>query len=75
MTQPFDTKDLVAKLKAKGLDVAEELVATLANEVLDWTSESCLLHTNPIVKMGAGVVSAVKPIIMEQIDKIDGQVG
>lgn len=73
--QPFDMKALVARLKAKGVDVAEELAKVLAGEVLDWAAESCALHPNPFVKFGAPALVAVKPIVMNEIDKIDGQVG
>jgi len=75
MTKPFETKALVEKLKAKGLDVAEELAEVLATEVLDWTIESCAMHENTFVKMGAPIIMAVKPIVLSQIDKIDGKIG
>lgn len=75
MTKAFDTAALAERLKAKGLDVAEEAVKILVTETLDWTSESCLLHESPFVKMGAPVILAVKPIVLEQVDKIDGKVG
>lgn len=75
MEKAFDLKVLGEKLKAKGLDVAEELLAVLAGETLDWAAESCAIHPNAFVKFGAPVVAAVKPIVMKEIDKLDGQVG
>lgn len=72
MTKAFDTAELITRLKGKGMHIAEEAVELLVTETLDWTSESCMLHENPFVKMGAPVVAAVKPIIMAEVKKIDG---
>lgn len=75
LVKPFDTQALVAELKAKGLDVAEELVKVLVSSTLDWTEKSLMMHENAYVKFAAPVVSAIKPLIMTEVDKIDGQVG
>ena len=75
MVKPFDAQDLVNRLKSKGIDVAEELLKVLAGEVLDWASESCAMHDNAFVKFGAPALMAVKPIVIQEIDKLDGQVG
>lgn len=75
MDKPFDIADLGKKLKEKGLDVAEEALKILATETLEWTQESCLIHPNALVKLGAPVVAAVKPFVLSEIDKIDGQPG
>lgn len=75
MEKAFDTKALLAELKGKGLDVAEELVEVLAVTVLEWTEKSVIIHPNPYVKFLAPVLGTVKPMILEAIDKIDGQVG
>jgi hypothetical protein len=73
--KPFDVKVLGERLQAKGLDVAEELLKVLAAEVLDWTAESCAVHSNAFVKFGAPAIVAVKPIVMKELDKLDGEVG
>lgn len=75
LVKPFDTQALVAELKSKGLDVAEELVKVIAGATFDWTEKSLMIHENPYVKFAAPVVAAVKPLVMAEIDKIDGQVG
>ena len=75
MTKPFDVKNLEARLKAKGLDAAEELVKLAASEIFDWTQESVMIHPNPFVKFAAPIVAQVKQIALEEIDKIDGQKG
>lgn len=75
MTKPFDVQNLMARAKAKGLDLAEDAAKMLVGETLDWTQESCLLHENPMVKGLSAVVGVLKQPAMEQLDKIDGKVG
>lgn len=75
MNKPFDIQDLKDRLKAKGLDAAEEVLKVVANEAIDWISESCVLHENAFVKVGGAIVSAAKPAVMKELDKVDGQVG
>jgi len=76
MEKPFDRKDLEARLKAKGLEKVEGLAETVAIEVLAWAEESCNIHPNLLVKsVGAPAVGIIKPILMGQIDKIDGVEG
>ena len=76
MEKAFDTKVLVERLKAKGLDVAEEMVEIIVGETLDWAGESCAMHPNLMVKaMGVPAVAMLKPIALGLVDKIDGHVG
>jgi hypothetical protein len=75
MSTPFDVKNLVDRLKNKGIDQAEEIAKVIANETCDWLAESCVMHPNPYVKLGAAVVMAAKPELLKAVDKIDGQVG
>lgn len=75
MEKPFDPKDLVAKLKDKGLDIAEESAKLVVESVLDWVSESVVMTENKVDDFALAVIPAVKPFVMGQIDKIDGQVG
>lgn len=76
MEKPFDVKALVARLKAKGLDVAEELAEVLVSETMDWAGESCAMHSNALVKaIGVPAVAMLKPLALGAVDKIDGQVG
>lgn len=72
MVKPFDLADLGARLKAKGLPVAEDALEVVAGEFMDWAQESCMLHTNPIVQVGGPVITVLKPLAMGQIDKLDG---
>lgn len=75
MEKSFDMKNLTERLKAKGLDATEELVKILVGETLDWTSESLTIHPNAFVKYLVPAIGTVKPLIMNEVDKIDGQVG
>ena len=75
MTQPFDPKDLVAKLKDKGLDLAEEAAKLVAESVLDWVTESVVATENKFDDLLIAVVPIVKQEVLKYIDKIDGQVG
>lgn len=76
MEKPFDTKNLVERLKGRGLEVAEELAEVLVSETMDWASESCAMHPNALVKaIGVPAVAMLKPIAMGAVDKIDGQPG
>jgi len=71
----YDIKALGEKLKAKGLDVAEEAVKILVEETLVWVQEEALKSENKVDDIVAPVIAAVKPWILEQVDKIDKQVG
>lgn len=76
MEKAFDIKNLLERLKSKGLDVAEELAEVVVSETLDWASESCAVHENNLVKaIGVPAVAMLKPLALGAVDKIDGQVG
>ncbi len=65
MEKPFELKalgdKLLGKLKAQAVPLTEA--------VLDWTSESCALHSNAIVKVVGGVVVGSKPAILAEVAK------
>lgn len=71
----YDIKVLGEKLKAKGLDVAEESLKILVSETLDWVAKSAPVSPNKIDDVVAMAIPFVKPQIMKAIDKIDGQEG
>ncbi len=75
MEKAYDLKVLGEKLKAKGLDVAEESLKVLVSETLDWVSESAPLSATSADDYIAMAIPFIKPKILEQLDKIDGQVG
>jgi len=75
-TRPaYDLKDLVEKLKERGLDVAEDAAKALVESVLDWVADSAIKSENKVDDLLAGFIPVIKPAIMEAIDKIDGKVG
>ena len=75
MTKAYDIKELVAKLKARGLDIAEEAAKIVVEETLNWTEESCTISPTPYDDILKVIIPVIKPKIMTAIDKIDGQVG
>jgi len=71
----YDPKLLVEKLKAVGLDVAEDAAVRVVEAVFDWATESAKLSENKIDDVIAALLPTLKPAIFEAIDKIDGEVG
>lgn len=76
MEKAYDPKDLVQKLKSKGLDIAEESVKELVKAVSEWSQESAKLGQKPMID---GIVLIGAPLLekfaVEQADKIDGEQG
>ena len=63
----------VAQLKEKGLDVAEDALASLVSNGID-ALEACEKYmTNPLVKVAVAALVAQKTNILAAIDKIDGE--
>ena len=69
----YDVKKLGERLKSKGLDLGEEAVVIAITEIMDWAIAEALASETPIDDVVAVVLPAVKPYIMAQVDKIDGQ--
>ena len=74
MEKPFDIADLLKRLEAIGLPVAEDLAKKATKEIFDWAKESCAL------KGGLFAVAVpLLPIVADQVikleDKIDGVEG
>ena len=70
MPKAWDLKDLLAKVKAKGVEPLKVTLKAANESLCDWTTESCALSENKIVKFLGAVPAVVKPIINDQIDKI-----
>lgn len=75
MEKAYDVKDLVAKLKSRGLDVAEEAGKVVAEEAFAWLEESAKLSANVYDNMALLILPEVKKFVFEKIDSIDGKVG
>lgn len=75
MEKAFDTKELVAKLKVKGVVIAEDAAKILVEETLAWIEESVVMTPNKYDDFAVPVIETMKPFVMKEIDKIDGVEG
>jgi len=75
MEKAFDLGALVAKLKDRGLDVAEEAAQVLVEEVLDWSEESVKLSGNKFDDLVLPFIPQLKAAALGLVDKIDGEEG
>jgi hypothetical protein len=71
----YELKVLAEKLKAKGLDVAEDAAKILVEETLNWVSEEALKSENKVDDLVVAILPIVKPHILNAVDKIDGVKG
>jgi hypothetical protein len=69
----YDLKVLTAKLKARGLDLAEEAAVIILEETTDWVTESAIISKTPFDDVAAVAMPALKKIALSEIDKIDGE--
>lgn len=72
MTKAFELTDLVKRLKANGLQLAEKEAKDATVAILDWLSESLVLEGGVVGVVAAPVISILKPIVIKLEDKIDG---
>lgn len=75
MEKAYDVKVLVEQLKAKGLDIAEDVAAVALVEILDWVVESAKVSNNNYDDLFIAIMPLLKAEMLKQIDKIDGEVG
>lgn len=75
MEKAYDIKDLGERLKAKGLDLAEEAVGIVYKETKEWIKESAALSENKFDDLAAPFLDQLDAVVLPQIDKIDGAVG
>ena len=73
MEKAYELKALVEELKGKGLPVAEEAAKVVVEAVLDWVQKSAVVSDNKVDDFIAAVIPVIKPVIMEQVGKIDGK--
>jgi hypothetical protein len=71
----YELKVLAEKLKAKGLDVAEDAAKILVEETLDWVAEEAGKSENKVDDLVVAILPIVKPHILNAVDKIDGVKG
>lgn len=75
MLKAYDLNDLVMKLKARGLDVAEDMAKVIIQESAKWIVESAALSENKIDDVAALGMPELEKLALGLADKIDGQVG
>lgn len=72
MEKAYDLKALVEKLKAKGLDVAEDAAKIVVEESFAWVEESAKLSATPYDDLLIAVIPVMKKEVLKAVDKIDG---
>lgn len=75
MDKAYDIKVLGEKLKAKGLDMAEESVKILAESVFEWVEESASISPNIYDDLIKLAMPQIKEVVFKAVDKIDGAEG
>lgn len=67
----YEVKALVEKLKAKGLDVAEEAAKVIVEETFAWVAEEAVKSENKIDDLLVAIIPVIKPHVLAAVDKID----
>ena len=70
----YDLKELINKLKSKGLVVAEDMAETLVVATFEWVEESAIISENKYDDLALAALPLIKSQILEKIDKIDGEI-
>ena len=68
MEKAYDIKDLVDRLVARGLNVAEEQVEGLLDDVVGWATDSAKLSATPLDDMVIGVLTPFVAVVKKTID-------
>lgn len=68
----YDVQKLIDAAKPHGLELAEDAAKKLVEVVFDWVAESAAQSENKFDDVIAPLIPVLKPVIMEQLDKIDG---
>ena len=75
MTSAYDLNDLLERLKARGLDLAENEVKGVIEDVFAWLEESINESPTPFDNVALAVLPTLKKAALGLADKIDGKVG
>jgi hypothetical protein len=68
----YDVKKLQERLKARGLDLAEDAAAILVDEVFAWGAEEAAASETKVDDFLAALLPLVKPVILSDVvDLID----
>jgi len=75
MEQAYDFKDLMQRLKARGLDLTEKCGKAIIEETFDWLSDSAEKSVNPYDDMARIIYPKAREFAIAQADRIDGKQG
>lgn len=79
MEKAYDLKQLANKLEKAGLPIVKEAAEETAKQVYlavkEWAKESAVISENKVDDFIAPFYDQLDPLVLPQIDKIDGQEG
>lgn len=71
----YNFNELVEKLKARGLDLAEDGAKGVVGDVFDWLEGSVKNSPTPYDDIMLGILPVIKAQVLKSVDAIDGQIG
>ena len=69
----MDFKDLLEALKAKGLDITEEVAKLVIVELFDFAEKYVRSTENKYDDLALAVLPTAKQLLLDLADKIDGE--
>jgi hypothetical protein len=66
-------KELLDELKKRGLNVAEDALAEVVEAILDTVQKYVVASENKYDDLLVAVLPSAKSLILEQLDKLDGE--
>jgi len=72
---PYDFKVLATRLQKSGLTVTEDAAKAAFKDVFSWVKESADASATPFDNVIVSVVEQFVPVVLGELDKIDGEVG
>lgn len=69
----YDLKVFVEKLKARGLDVAEDAAKGVIEDVFVFVEESVKESPTPYDDLLLGIMPVIKSEVLKAVEKIDGK--
>lgn len=75
MEKAYDVKDLLARCKKDGLEIAESAAGVFYKNLKEWAKESAVISPEKWDDIAMSFVDHLDPVMLPLIDKIDGQVG
>lgn len=73
VVKAYDVSVLLSKMKARGLDIAEDMAMVAIEEIAAWVQESAALSENKIDDVAALGMPQLVNLVKQLADKIDGK--